>query len=136
LNRSAVVLSFFLLCLMCGCSKDNPVDQKNTPIGDEVIYATGRGTVVGWQGYFSPETSPLGYPQPLPPGYAMSGFTWEQGAPTDSSYWMLYLRGRESDLAKAHRVRATGNWEAIQRIVGTSSAKYISLSIDSLEVLE
>jgi hypothetical protein len=136
LNRSAVVLSFILLCLMCGCSKDTPVDQKNTPIGDEVIYATGRGTVAGWQGYVSPALSPLDYPQPLPPGYAMSGFTWEQGPPTDSTYAMVYLHGKESDLAKAHRVRATGNWEAIERTCGKGSSRYISLAIDSLEVLE
>lgn len=136
MKHSALVISFILPCLIFGCSKDASVDQKNTPIGDEAIYATGRGTVAGWQGYFSPALSPLDYPQPLPPGYAMAGYTWEQGAPTDSSYWMVYLHGRESDLAKAHRVRATGNWDAIQRIVGTSSARYINLSIDSLEILE
>ncbi len=132
----AIVISFMLLWLTCGCTKDSPTDQNRIGIGDEVIYASGRGTIVGWQGYFSPALSPFDYPPPLPSGYAMSSFTWEQGAPSDSSYMMVYLHGRESDLAKARRVRATGTWDAIERTFSMGVSHYINLSIDSLEILE
>ncbi len=130
-----IVISFVVLWLTCGCSKETSVSQTNNQKVQEAISDCGHGTVMGWEGYFSPELSPVGYPQPLPPGYAMSRFTWEQGAP-DSSYNMLYLEGQESDLAKARRLRATGNWKAVTRTIGAYVAHYVILSIDSLEILE
>ncbi len=128
-------ICFVLLGIVSGCSKDTSVNQSNHQQFQDVASGSGYGTVVGYEGYFSPELGPDGRVSPLPSGYLMSNVTWEVGAP-DSSYSRIYLQGKESDLAKAVRIRVTGHWTATTRTVGTGVYHFVDLSIDSLQILE
>jgi hypothetical protein len=134
MKTTGIFFSLLLVALLLGCSKDTPVSQNNTYTFKEVISDSGYGRVVGYEGYFSPELSPRGYPQPYPSGYVMTNFSWEAGTP--ASLYRIYLLGRDTDLAKAIRVRASGNWQAVRRTIDTNVTAYITLKIDSLEILE
>ncbi len=132
---SLFVISFVLLGIVCGCNKDASVNQSGNQQFREDTSAIGYGTVVGYEGYFSPEVGPHGEVSIFPPGYVMTNYDWIQGAP-DTLHPRIYLTGKASDLSKAHRVRVRGNWAATMRTDGTDSLLYINMSIDSLEVLE
>jgi len=129
------VIPFVLLGIVSGCSRDTSVNQSNNQQFQDVASGSGYGTVVGYEGYFSPGLGPEGQVSPLPSGYLMSNVTWEAGAP-DSSYSRVYLQGKEGDLARAMRVRVTGHWTATARTVGTHVYHFHYLSIDSLQILE
>ncbi len=132
----SIITSFTILWLMCGCAKDETITDDSDLKFQKIVSDSGRGTVVGWQGYFSPSLSPFGYQDVWPGGYRMSNFTWERGESPDSTFGAIYLFGRETDLSKAHRVRVTGNWVTETRTLGTQTARLVNLTIDSLEVLE
>ena len=130
----AIFFSIILVALVLGCSKSNPVGQNNTYTLKEIVSDTGYGTVAGYEGYLRIESGPQGFPGPYPSGYVMTNYSWEAGAP--DSFYAVYLLGRDTDLAKATRVRATGNWQSVTRTIDTHVSAYIKMSIDSLEILE
>ncbi len=135
MRTAAIMISLTLYWLISGCAEDTSVEQTNDQNYQEVVSDNGRGTVVGWQGYFSVALGPDGFGSGVPYGYMISNPTWEQGAP-DSLHRYVYLYGRQEDLANAHRVRATGNWKTIAVTGRTFMNCWVNLTIDSLVVLE